>query len=586
MVSVKSRYSNFADLEAYLGDPAKTDSRLNQVDVLARDEQDKYPEIDLDLLDKWGLSSFYVPEVSGGRFRDFEETASLIRSVAYRDCCVALAHVMSFVASSVVWLSGTMSQKVQIKACLDKRERLALMLHEQSHGNDILAFEVEALATPEGYLVSGRKWMVGHAVRARTLILLAKTSNRGARGFSLFLIDKSRLSDTSWFASAPFLSHGVRGHELGNIEFNNARVDKDALLGSEGQALELILRCSQITRIVVTSLCLGAADRALRIATSFAYDRKLYGRSVLDLPHPRELITETFITLMICDCFMLSVTRALHVITNQASVFAAALKAFVPGSVERAVQELSDVLGARFFMRTEFPWNMFQKIVRDLPVARLAHFGSGVSTSHLASQIPSLVHHRKSMPLDLGQLRQMYSQLFDLRQPLPPFNHTELALSSRGRDDVMRGGFCSELCLTDVSEEARKQIEPRLAVFSEALQRLDDAVSELPPQETRGATHSPFLYKHAVMYSSLYAVCTTVQIWRHNRGLSEFFANHDWVVLALDLLAKRMGLAHLMPNDDSASTRQDCAIAEILIRLKNSQAYGVVPHSLFRANAN
>ena len=71
---------------------------------------------------------------------------------------------------------------------------------------------------------------------------------------------------------------GMRGLDISGIGFNNAEIHKDALIGEEGQGLELGLKTLQVTRAYCSSFSLGAGDTMLRIATEFAIERELYNK--------------------------------------------------------------------------------------------------------------------------------------------------------------------------------------------------------------------------------------------------------------------------------------------------------------------
>src|SRR5262249_7880787 len=152
--------------------------------------------------------------------------------------------------------------------------------------------------------------------------------------------------------------------------------------GGLGEGLEIALKSSQITRTLVTATSLGAADTALRATLDFAFARRLYGQTVFDIPHARGTLGNAFLDLLIGNCLATSTTRALHVVPEQMSVLAAVIKYFVPTAIDRLMRNVSVVLGARNYLREGHWWGIFQKLVRDTPVASVGHYSSVINLSH------------------------------------------------------------------------------------------------------------------------------------------------------------------------------------------------------------
>jgi len=585
--NVVERYQAALDFERFLGDPTQSRSVLSHERALELDESETYPAQELAQLESWGLQRFYVPARLGGRFRDYEELAALVRNLGRRDCAASLAHLMSLSAGSIIWLAGSAGQQEKMAGLIEEGERLAIILHEKDHGSDLLACEVEARSAPAGFQVNGEKWVVGNARRARAMVVFVKTGEAGPKGFSLIFVDKRELDPAQFEELGPYKTHGVRSHEVAGIRFNDCAVSAASLIGCEGKGLELVLICSQITRVIATSVCLGATDTALRLVTGFAQQRRLYGQTVFELPYPRRALVRAFVDLLLSDCMTLAATRALHVLPRQASVFAAAVKSLVPALLERTVGDLSEVLGARFFVREGHPWAIFQKILRDLPIVRLAHFGTTISRSHLAGQLHSLVKHRRNETrAGAKDLDEQFGQLFDLESSLPEFEMSALELSSKGRDDMIRGLHHGLDRLRDDADELAQALVARLEILVGHLQQLDQGVQALWDHDPRTFGRSAKLFDFATSYALLHAAAACVQLWIHNRkSLGTFFAQGDWLVFALDRLLQQLGLFHLLPVTSENSFEQQIA-EELLKRYAEGRSFGVLPIALYgRLNA-
>jgi alkylation response protein AidB-like acyl-CoA dehydrogenase len=121
--------------------------------------------------------------------------------------------------------------------------------------------------------------------------VLARTSpGGGARGFSLFLADRRQLPDELWRPLPKVRTHGIRGADISGFTAIGAVFDASALVGEIGDGIPVVLKTLQLTRIACAGLSLGAADHALRIASDFASERRLYGRVLADVPYVRRIL--------------------------------------------------------------------------------------------------------------------------------------------------------------------------------------------------------------------------------------------------------------------------------------------------------
>ncbi len=159
----------------------------------------------------------------------------------------------------------------------------------------------------------------------------------------------------------------------------------------------------QITRILCTGLCLGAADTALRLAVDFALTRRRYGEAIFSIPHARATLCNAFLDLMICDCVAISAARALHACPGQASVWSAVAKYFVPVTVESAIRDLAVVLGGSSFLRTGHPWSMFQKMARDSSIVSVFEGSTVVQLYALGLQLEQLARRAPDRRTHLNQ---------------------------------------------------------------------------------------------------------------------------------------------------------------------------------------
>ena len=539
------QYRAAEELERFLGDPLDPKQVLSFQRAVELDEREAYPEEACALLNRWGCNSFHVPVAIGGKLVSYEELYALVRTVSRRDMTVGTTYLMTYIASCPAWVAGSPQQQRTLAELIERGDQVAIGLHEQAHGNDLLACEVEATEVANGYRLAGEKWVIGNPQRGTAVIIYARTASAGGpRGFSLFLLEKRNLTASSYSYLAKFKTHGVRGHEMGGIRFHDCAVPAAALVGRLGGGLEIALKSSQITRTLVTATCLGAADTALRATLDFALARNLYGKSVFEIPHARNTLSDAFLDLLIGSCLATSTTRSLHVVPEQMSVIAAVIKYLVPTTVDQLIRNVSVVLGARNYLREGHWSGIFQKLVRDTPIASVGHYSSVINLSHLAPQLQQLAKQRAKVEAhDDDERRLRLEKIFCLTAPLPAFDSGQLLLNGRGRDDVLQGLESSISQLRSFTAALDFDLEALALIIA----LTDEAVAALKLDEQTLAAglgehgHSfPGSAEHfelARRYCSLHAAAACVHLWVHNRQhLGDFFANGEWLALALDKL--------------------------------------------------
>jgi alkylation response protein AidB-like acyl-CoA dehydrogenase len=577
------QYISAQSLEQYLGDPADAENPFSFKRAIELDEMDAYPVEACERLNDWKFHHYYVPREEGGRLEDFEELLSLLRVVAHRDLTVAWAHGMNSILGAVnVWVGGHDGQKRRLAQLLKRGEQVAIAYHEKEHGSDMLAVELEATRESRGYLLTGEKWVIGNATRSTAMTVFARTDPRGGpRGFSLFFVEKTSLPEGSYTYLPRLKTHGIRGAEISGISFKQCLIPQDSLIGALGQGLELTLKSFQLTRTLFTALSLGAADRALRTTTGFALSRQLYGGYVFDIPHARLTLVNAFLDLLICDCMAISAARALHVSTDQMSVWSAVAKYFVPTTVEKIIASLAVVLGARYYLREDYCFGIFQKLLRDSAVVSLGHAGSFTNLQTIAQHLPSLSDgHSRADQHGCEELRLRLRATYSLGEPLPAFAPGKLEIVMRGCDDVLRGAELLPDQLSDVPPGSG--LEPQLGESLQALAvKLQEQIEALKRRcavlvHNHGAayTSSPEAFDLAKRYCTLHAATTCLHIWLHNRhDLGEFFAKGAWLVLCLDRLLSSPGWGPVPAQGQYVE-----AVAEQLSRLHNEDMlFSVVP---------
>ncbi|MET7479253.1 acyl-CoA dehydrogenase [Streptomyces sp. NPDC005648] len=554
--------ARIAEVEQRFGDPTDEHGELSYARLLEADERAELSETGERALDELVLNADFVPRRHGGRLERIDSLVQLMRRVFRRDIALGLGYgVTSFMAAVNVWGSGTEEQQRRLARLLLDGRKVSVAYHELAHGNDFVRNEFEARPADGGYLLNGTKQVINNADRAAAWVLFSRTSPApGSRSHSVVLAERAALDQDLFRVLPRYDAVGVRGCHLSGLEFTDCPVPDSALVGEEGKGVELALRAFQVTRSAVPGMALGAADTALRTVVRFALGRQLYRKSVMDIPHAKATLSTTFLDLLICDSLSLAATRAVHVLPEQTSVYAAAVKYLVPKMLTDAMYDLSIVLGARFYVR-EGEFGIFQKHVRDLPVLSLGHAGSAACQATIIPQLSRLA--RRSWFAD----DPAPASVFRLREDLPDIPFDRLTLAS-GQDGLSATLVAAVDQLPSSSPEERAAHGAALRLMDE-LRQIQEQSRHLAPQD-RTALASPATFALADRYAVLLAAASVIGVWQQARGADDpFLADPAWLAAALHRLARRLG----QPLPDLPETCETRLHDEVLSRFHDIRSY-------------
>jgi alkylation response protein AidB-like acyl-CoA dehydrogenase len=584
MISLK-QYQIAEALERDLGHPAIADNPLSFERTAEIDEQETFPEAEVEWLYNWQLQHYYIPTNCGGKFTSFEEFVGFVRVMARRDLNISIAFTTMF-WSFLTWMAGTDAQKAKLARFMtEDHGTMCLAYSEREHGSDLVGGSVVARKVPGGYRLTGEKWPINRATRSGITYVLARTNEEGGnRGLSLFMVDKRELNPSEYGNNPKIKTHGIRAADMSGIYFEDCFVPDEMLLGPEGHGLELALKGFQITRALCAAFSQGSADTCLRTTLNFALNRQLYGKTVWDMPHARRTLVNGFLDILTCDCVNIAAARGFHVVPRQFSVWSAVDKYFVPVTLEKMQQDISVVLGARFYMRDEHDHGVFQKMLRDSSIISVFDGSSVVNLHSLILQRRQLAKTRgRRKPKDIEAINARLQNSFDLTTDLPPFNPTQLELISRGADDVPQGlesalEALEALTPTDVDGTVLDCLKQQGQLLLQALDDQDAAIAHSAFEHGHDQSFESF--EQAKHYCRIHAATACLHMWLHNRRhLGDFFAQGQWLVLCIDRL-----LAQWLPTRPAVPVAYYDAVADELLRLYDAEKlFSIVPFQLATA---
>jgi len=131
------------------------------------------------------------------------------------------------------------------------------------------------------YYLTGKKHLITFADIADVFTVVACTDrSKGGAGISAFLVERNTPGFT--ITLMPEMM-GMKGSEHGILEFRDAPVPAENLIGQEGEGLSIVLRgFLDQSRAAIAQSCVGIAQRSLELATDFAKQRVTFGKPIAE----------------------------------------------------------------------------------------------------------------------------------------------------------------------------------------------------------------------------------------------------------------------------------------------------------------
>jgi alkylation response protein AidB-like acyl-CoA dehydrogenase len=335
------------------------------------DKNCRFPVETFQEMAEMGLLGLPIPEEYGGAGADYLSYAIAVEELA-RVCAstaLSLAAHTSLVCMPI-YLFGNEEQKQKYLPDIASGKKLgAYGLTEPNAGSDSGGTETTAVKKGDKYILNGTKIFITNANYAETFIATAVTEKGiGTKGISAFIFEKN----TPGFSlGAKDEKLGMRGSDWGTLQFDNAEIPAENLLGKEGEGFKYFMQTLDNGRISIGALGVGIAQGALDKALQYAKERRQFGKPIADFQA---------IQFMLAD-MALEIEAARHLVYNAGRLKLAGLpftkeasmaKLYASEVAMRCANKAIQIHGGYGYTK-DFP---VERYLRD---AKLCEIGEGTS---------------------------------------------------------------------------------------------------------------------------------------------------------------------------------------------------------------
>jgi (2S)-methylsuccinyl-CoA dehydrogenase len=245
---------------------------------------------------KQGYFGLSIPERYGGH--ELGNLAMILTTEELSRASLAAAGSLITrpeILAKALLAGGTEAQKQTWLPRLASGEVMAaISVTEPNAGSDVASVACRAERAPGGWTLTGAKAWCTFAGRADVIALLARTGDGGARGLTLFIVDKPRFSGHDFEARQPGggtltgkadRTPGYRGMHSFTLAFDRWRVPDAQVVGGEdgiGRGFALQMAGFAAGRLQTGGRACGLAQAALEHTARYVAERQQFGRPIGD----------------------------------------------------------------------------------------------------------------------------------------------------------------------------------------------------------------------------------------------------------------------------------------------------------------
>ena len=329
------------------------------------DAESHFPVETIKATAELGFAGIYVGEDVGGSALGRLDAALIFEQLSYGDVSSAAFISIHNMAS---WMIDRFGSDEQRKTWLPKLTSMELVasycLTEPGSGSDAAAMKTTAVRDGDEYVLNGSKQFTSGAGVNDVYVLMAKTSDDGARGVSAFIIP----------LGTPGLSFGANEKKMGwksqptrQVLLDDVRIPAANRIGEEGHGFKFAMAGLDGGRLNIAACSLGGAQRALDKAVDYAKERKQFGRAIADFQAIQFKLADMETELQAARVMLYEAAAKLDAKAPDATRWCAMAKRFVTDTGFKVANDALQIHGGYGYL-SEYG---IEQIVRDLRVHQI-----------------------------------------------------------------------------------------------------------------------------------------------------------------------------------------------------------------------
>lgn len=285
---------NFTDEQRMIQDMVRKLAG-DKIEPLAKEADEaghSSPEI-VRLLAENGLLKMAIPEKYGGIGADYTTIAMVVEEMARVDASTAMILFVTQSFNQILKQWGSEEQKDRFFGKISSGDKInAFSLTEPNYGSESASIRTKAVLDGDYYIINGTKIFVTNGDIADFILVFVRTGEgERHRGLSAIIVEKDNAPGFSVGKHENKL--GLRGSDLAELIFEDARAPKENLLGKPGKGWDILITGGADMRAYGPgAMALGLAQGALDYAVNYAKERVQFGGPLSELQSIRFMLAD------------------------------------------------------------------------------------------------------------------------------------------------------------------------------------------------------------------------------------------------------------------------------------------------------
>ena len=285
---------NFTDEQRMIQDMVRKLAG-DKIEPLAKEADEaghSSPEI-VRLLAESGLLKMAIPEKYGGIGADYTTIAMVVEEMARVDASTAMILFVTQSFNQILKQWGSEEQKDRFFGKISSGDKInAFSLTEPNYGSESASIRTKAVLDGDYYIINGTKIFVTNGDIADFILVFVRTGEgERHRGLSAIIVEKDNAPGFSVGKHENKL--GLRGSDLAELIFEDARAPKENLLGKPGKGWDILITGGADMRAYGPgAMALGLAQGALDYAVNYAKERVQFGGPLSELQAIRFMLAD------------------------------------------------------------------------------------------------------------------------------------------------------------------------------------------------------------------------------------------------------------------------------------------------------
>ena len=329
------------------------------------DEEKHFPIDVIKQAAELGFAGIYTKEDVGGSALSRLDAVLIFEQLSRGD--VSTAAFIS-IHNMATWMIDTFGSDEVRKAWVPRLTSMELIasycLTEPGSGSDAASMKTRAVKDGDDYVLTGSKQFISGAGTSDIYVVMARTSDDGARGVSTFIVEKD-MAGVSFGANERKM--GWNSQPTKQVMFDGVRVPAANRVGEEGHGFKFAMAGLDGGRLNIAACSLGGAQFALERALEYAKEREQFGKPIADFQATQFKLADMETELQAARVMLYEAASRLDTKTPDATRWCAMAKRFVTDTGFKVANDALQIHGGYGYLKDY----RVEQSVRDLRVHQI-----------------------------------------------------------------------------------------------------------------------------------------------------------------------------------------------------------------------